>query len=354
MPGESHKNEEVFETCFQHLGKGRCLLIFPEGNSRTERRLRPLKTGTARIALGANQYTNYDVDVKIIPIGINYSNPHRFQSDLYISIGEPISSAAYNEAFLANPKKTSGELTGAVEEAMKQQLVIIEDESLDELVTNIERIYKHEAMEQTNIGAAESFLMQKDIVEVVQHFHRHDADRVWRVNLMMQNYNYHLHRFGLRDELLKGSGKHTDVRKHLTFLTISFPMFLVGFLLNLLPYQVSTFLIKKIGPREDFEGSIKLAVGMFTFLAWYIALAIYLSHLTNIWLGVLSVLALYPLGLFALHYLKTYLQVRGTIRFVFFFLKKGKIITRLMTERQAIIQELDAARKEYFTQPKTK
>lgn len=63
-PGQMHKNESSFENCFEHLGQNNSLLIFPEGLSKTERRLRPIKTGTARIALGAEENTILSWDLQ--------------------------------------------------------------------------------------------------------------------------------------------------------------------------------------------------------------------------------------------------------------------------------------------------
>src|ERR1044071_9843594 len=44
-------NRDSFEACYELLERGEILVIFPEGTSYLERRLREIKTGTARIAL---------------------------------------------------------------------------------------------------------------------------------------------------------------------------------------------------------------------------------------------------------------------------------------------------------------
>src|SRR5256885_16174249 len=47
------KNAETFETARAVLVRGGTLAVFPEGASHRDPKLRPLKTGTARIGLGA-------------------------------------------------------------------------------------------------------------------------------------------------------------------------------------------------------------------------------------------------------------------------------------------------------------
>ena len=60
-PEKVHKNKEVFQKCYDHLTKGKTIIIFPEGFSKTERRLRKIKTGLARIALGAEEQNNFEL-----------------------------------------------------------------------------------------------------------------------------------------------------------------------------------------------------------------------------------------------------------------------------------------------------
>ena len=69
--GQAGKNKDVFIQCYKHFAKAGALLAFPEGISLTERKIKKIQTGTARICLGAEAEYNYGLDIKIIPIGIN-------------------------------------------------------------------------------------------------------------------------------------------------------------------------------------------------------------------------------------------------------------------------------------------
>src|SRR5690606_32504145 len=68
-PYQPVNNDEAFAASYKALAQGKSIIIFPEGNSFNERRLRKIKTGTARIALGAE--ATMQAGVKIIPIGLN-------------------------------------------------------------------------------------------------------------------------------------------------------------------------------------------------------------------------------------------------------------------------------------------
>ncbi len=73
------KNEEIFEMCFDILRNDGTLLIFPEAGHLGERRLRTLSKGFTRIVFGAME-NHEELDIKIVPVGLNYSNYHQSQS----------------------------------------------------------------------------------------------------------------------------------------------------------------------------------------------------------------------------------------------------------------------------------
>src|SRR5918996_136549 len=69
--------------------RGGTIGICPEGVSHNEPRLKPLKTGAARIALGAAS-TGSQLDVKIVPVGLYYTEKTTFRSSALLRFGEPI------------------------------------------------------------------------------------------------------------------------------------------------------------------------------------------------------------------------------------------------------------------------
>lgn len=80
---------KVYEEVFNELSNGGCIGIFPEGGSHDRPDLLPLKAGVAIMALGALA-KDPESGVKIIPIGMNYFNAHKFRSRAVIEFGHPI------------------------------------------------------------------------------------------------------------------------------------------------------------------------------------------------------------------------------------------------------------------------
>lgn len=80
----------VYDEVYRHLNKHECITIFPEGGSHDRSEMLPLKAGFAVMALGAAA-ANPGLDIKIVPVGLNYFHPDRFRSRAVVSFGQPLS-----------------------------------------------------------------------------------------------------------------------------------------------------------------------------------------------------------------------------------------------------------------------
>ncbi len=89
-----NKNIAIFEQCFEFLKDKKAIQIFAEGEHHNFRSLLPLKKGFARIILGTLQKYP-ELDIKIIPVGINYDSHLNFPSSVSIYYGEPILANPY-------------------------------------------------------------------------------------------------------------------------------------------------------------------------------------------------------------------------------------------------------------------
>jgi 1-acyl-sn-glycerol-3-phosphate acyltransferase len=107
---DTSNNRSTFEACHAALAAGAHIAIFPEGEMHLEPALLPLKTGAARIALGAA--TDAGVrGIVIIPTGIVYEHRGRFRSDAEMRFGEPIEIDEWVDRARIDPRKTARELT---------------------------------------------------------------------------------------------------------------------------------------------------------------------------------------------------------------------------------------------------
>jgi glycerol-3-phosphate O-acyltransferase / dihydroxyacetone phosphate acyltransferase len=82
------RNVEAFAACFAHLREGGAIAMFPEGQASDESHLLPIRTGAARVALGA--HSRGAMGLRIVPIGLIYEDKQHARSRAYVRVGEPI------------------------------------------------------------------------------------------------------------------------------------------------------------------------------------------------------------------------------------------------------------------------
>ncbi|OYD94431.1 1-acyl-sn-glycerol-3-phosphate acyltransferase [Nostoc sp. 'Peltigera membranacea cyanobiont' 210A] len=104
------------------LQQQKTLVIFPEGNIFRDGQVHQLKPGIARLALSAES-SHSGLGVKIIPIGINYSQPYpNWGTDVSIDIGSPIRVADYmNGCIKQEAKNITTDLAKALQQLSHQE-----------------------------------------------------------------------------------------------------------------------------------------------------------------------------------------------------------------------------------------
>ena len=110
------QNRDIFAAVHEALANGAAVGIFPEGTSHSNPRLTPLKTGTARIALGVAKLAGRSFP--IIPVGLVFRDRNAFRSEMRIVVGEPFDWS--DLASRAEEKLAVRELTKRIDAAMRK------------------------------------------------------------------------------------------------------------------------------------------------------------------------------------------------------------------------------------------
>lgn len=351
---QASKNKDIFIQCYKHFANGGALLAFPEGISLTERKIKKIQTGTARICLGAEAEYNYGLDIKIVTIGLNFSNPHKFHSDLFVNIDKPINVSDYYDLYKQDSFKGAHALTDEIRRRLETQVVAIQDGDVDKFVANIELIYKAQLLADLGHSPKEmehDFNATKSINDSVHYFIEQDPGRVENFKKQIDLYLNDLEHLSLNDNLIKGVEKRTpllDSIKSFFFLISGFPIFVYGAINNFLPFRIPGWAARRISKEREFHGAITFSMGTFTFLIFYTLQIWLVNKYTHDWRIILSYCILLPIsGLFAFYYFKRFTTIRGNWRILSLFYKKTNLITSLITKRQHIIEELEKARKEF-------
>lgn len=88
------ENYKTFDACIELFRQNGIVLIFSEGKCINEWHLRPLKKGTARLAI---QCWKEGIPLRVLPVGINYSSFRRFGKNIHLRFGESITSSVIRD-----------------------------------------------------------------------------------------------------------------------------------------------------------------------------------------------------------------------------------------------------------------
>ena len=131
---ESLKNNQaVFDTCANLLNKNNAILMFPEANHNVKRRVRPLSKGFTRILFNALD-SNENLEVNLVPVGINYRDSISFPDKTALYFGKPIQTRAlYNPSDI---RSSVDKIKEIVATSLKSLTVHIDDDSKYDLISS--------------------------------------------------------------------------------------------------------------------------------------------------------------------------------------------------------------------------
>ncbi len=133
-------NQDAFAAMAAHLSGGGAIGIFPEGCSHDEAQLLPLKTGAARIALGALQA---EAPVQIVPVGLNYLRARRFRSSVLVRFGPPLRlDAALLASATADPRAAARTLTAQIDLSIRALTIQSDDWATLRVLETVRRLYQ--------------------------------------------------------------------------------------------------------------------------------------------------------------------------------------------------------------------
>ncbi len=345
-PGESHKNEEVFDRCVSILEEGGAIMIFPEGLSQTKPRLLPFKTGAARIAFRAEEKNGFQLGIKMVPVGINYSNPHRFQSRLLLNFGEPLLLERYEAGFRSDKEEAVKGLTSEMENALRERIILLDGKRWFNLSEKIEAIVRTEPEKYLDQKAQfDWFMARKDIHEGIAYFKRERPEFLSELENRVERYFLMLGRLKVSKESVKVKWENQPFRYNLTImmtgLILGFPIFLIGLILLGIPFLLTRYLSLKIVKRTDFMGSVVLALGLLIFSIFGFAEAYIGYQLTGHWISPVAVLLILPfLGLFTRRYYLELTHFNENSRWLFLGNRKNRLAQQVIQEKSELLQTI--------------
>ncbi|HEY0098871.1 MAG TPA: 1-acyl-sn-glycerol-3-phosphate acyltransferase [Pyrinomonadaceae bacterium] len=353
------RNQETFTRARNLLKRGGTLAICPEGVSHSDTKLRPLKTGAARIALGVVA-EDAKLELKIIPAGLYYTAKTAFRSAALLRFGEPIRvERAAPDANGEPPAEAVRALSARIERALHEVTLNAEHEQALAIIKRAERIFSAAAGAdedgdlRTDAPSLEREveLQRRFLAGYTFHFER-SPERLAALEARIHRYEEQLRQAGVDlEDLSAPAASPRQIARYFITRVVPvlywFPLALFGILVHYPAYKLAGALAVAVARRsDDVVSTIKLIAAMLLFpLTWGALAALFFYPLG--WPGILLGLFLAPVSaVVALLFFERLDGFVGGARAIRFYLTRRWFFKELLVERKRLREEMIALGEE--------
>src|SRR5258708_9332277 len=330
------KNKEMFAAARALLVRGGAMAIFPEGTTHSEPRLKELKTGAARIALGCGA-----ADIVIVPTAIFYTAKQSFRSDAVLYFGDGIAVAPVPVNAAGNPPREAvTALTEQIESALASLTLQADSREALDLIGRAERL-----ISLGRAGVHEQLALRKRFIAGFVRLRERDPARLAQLQSRFERFEAELGDANLEPETLPVPTVLGSVRTIVTLL-VTLPIAVVGAVVHYPTYRLIRFLATHLTREEELVATIKTVGGMVLYPLTYIALAALVAWRFGIVLGVISALLLPFIGYVALRFFEQLDDVIGRTRALTWRVARRTAFARLMRTRRELRDEIEALAEE--------
>src|SRR3990172_6939173 len=267
------KNEAMFSAAIATLGLKGAILIFPEGVSHSEPTLIPLRTGAARMLLGAEALAGGRLGVTLLPVGLIFHEPGSFRTGwALVLVGDPVPTGDCVALYGTDPETAVRRLTDRLTEALRKLIVEADDRETLHLFEIAEAIWREESLDAAHDVAARAAWIQR-ATRAHRYLKAREPARISGLVRRVERYAKELERTGLRGrELAQRYSARViasySLREGFSLL-LGLPLALSGITNHLIPYQLTALAIRLIRPASNAEATYKLGAAIVLFpLCW--------------------------------------------------------------------------------------
>ncbi len=291
-----YKNEETFKISRELMYKGDTVYLAPEGRCVCHKRLLPFKTGCARLAFKMMEEKNWEIDVKIMPVGVNYTYHELFRSEVYVKFGELVSVQDYKQLYLEDNFKAATQLTEDLSKAIRAEMIYIEKEEDEALV-------EHLLIMGRNSFSRGIFPLYstKDIVfrleqNIANYVNELDESQKGQLKKQVADYQVSLAASKVDDYAVAGKNKRSFF-----WVLFGLPIWGLGTVSGKIPHIVARNLRNKFVPFVEFATSFAITASFLVWILWSI-LVVAVGAFFLGWLALLLPIIMVFSQIYAYHY----------------------------------------------------
>jgi glycerol-3-phosphate O-acyltransferase/dihydroxyacetone phosphate acyltransferase len=333
------RNEGSFRTCRRLLAHRDQVALFPEGISHDESVLQPLKTGAARIALGAT-VDDAVPGVVIVPVGLSYDAKARFRSRALVRVGTPQPTQRWAGAYGSDPHQAVRDLTAemadrlsAVSPTYRSWVQATELRQVAEVVT---RPVGPGANRDVDLGRLEK--VARTLADVEASGRR--RPQLDGLRLAFSEYQRDLALIGLSDAQVS-DGDHPGRRRlavawSAARVLVALAPAALGALVHVVPYQI----MKRVGnvpTNESIKATVKLLGCFVLFTVVYVVMGVAVGETWSAWAGVAAAVAAPVCGYATVRLVERVKRIGGVVAGARVVRRRRAVLASVLARRAAVV-----------------
>jgi glycerol-3-phosphate O-acyltransferase / dihydroxyacetone phosphate acyltransferase len=335
-PDRVERNLAMFSAARQAILSGDAVGVFPEGLSHSEPSLAPLKTGAARIALGAGR--EGAGAFPILPVGLTFrGGKERFRSEALLLVGRPIRWSDLAGEGEESPEAVR-ELTHRIQEGLARVTVNLESWDDFPIVEGAEAIHHAEYGQGRSSNPVRWLARMRRTARVLEASRAVGREADDELGQQIVRHTRVLDTLGLHPRDLHHVPRATVAArwtlKNLAFFGLAAPLAILGAILFYPPWRLVRWAEPRYDLPPDKRATYKVLGGATACGGWVLLLAALLREFVG-WRPALVALLLLPvLGLLTLAIRDRWREAVSDLR-RFLVLRGRKDLRERLRERQA-------------------
>jgi glycerol-3-phosphate O-acyltransferase / dihydroxyacetone phosphate acyltransferase len=338
------RNDDAFRTCRRLLARRALVALFPEGISHDESMLQPLKTGAARIALGAAA-DEHLAGVVIVAVGLSYDAKARFRSRVLVRVGRPEGADDWTEAYRRQPRQAVRDLTRETADRLTAVSPTyrswVQATELALVADIVDRPLGGRGRADVELGRREQTAQRLADAEASDRY----PDRLVALRRAWAEYGRDLALLGLSDSQLVEDGRPGRRRLALAWSVVrvaaALPAAAVGALLHAVPYKV----MKRVGAvpaNESIRATVKLLGCFFLFTLVYVVVGVLVGDAFGPWAGLAAAVVSPVCGYATVRLVERLQRIGGLVAGARILRQRRAVLATVLAHRTAVVEAAHA------------
>ena len=340
------KNDKTFDDSIKVLKNHKALALFPEAAHSGKRQMLAHKKAVPRIVFMAEEKSNENIDIHIIPTGIYYDSYWKFDRTTIVNFGDPLRVNDYLEKYGENQNAATMALKDDLYDAIDKLTINIRSKKHYDDFELIRNYYGKTYLQRSGEKYSSANLLLSDIklTHQLDELENTSPAMVLSLSKKVREYKNLLRKYHLRNWLVANpSNNFLKILRNKLGLIFGIPVFIYGFIFNAIPFFVIDYFTRKKIRDFAFWSSFFLVSGILLFPLVYLLELLAVSYLlSGFWLKLAFLITLPLGGKLAFRWYILFLKTwgRGNMLNLKLFNKKVyKKLTGLQTE---LFNELDS------------